>query len=238
MHDLIYALGYILINADFIFLFIALFGVILTCLGKTKGVWVASPSLIMIGLIQCSTFAIWPGKFLEDLAPKPSYNIDDIEGFILLGGSYARGATPEKPLFNLAGSRLVDFLALVQNHPTKKVIFTGSPMEAEITKEYFKKFGINPDRIIVEAQSRGTADHPKNLASIIDVSKKWVLVTSAFHMHRSLKLFYKHRFHVEPHPVDYHVPLKWEFNILKGGGIYWGATMKEFAALIHLRLEN
>ncbi|MCI3861270.1 YdcF family protein [Lactococcus garvieae] len=89
-------------------------------------------------------------------------------------------------------SRLDTALTLAKNNPQARVIVTGyqssvAPVsEAEGMATYLKAHGLNSDRIIEEKKARNTVE---NFA----LSKKYVqgktlIVTSDFHLYRSLYL--------------------------------------------------
>ena len=67
-------------------------------------------------------------------------------------------------------------------------------------------FGIAGDNVILEKQSKTTHDHPRYVGEILarlGLKKDVILVTSASHMYRSVKLFEKQGFTVHPAPTDY-----------------------------------
>lgn len=116
--------------------------------------------------------------------------------------------------------------------PWHKIVFTGTPLEAEITHQYFKDFQINENRIIIENQSKNTRDNAKNTSKILKgmSDKKWVLVTSAFHMKRSMHLFKNEGLNVLPYPVDYHTADTLSLHLIKGGAVYWTPIISEYCS--------
>jgi uncharacterized SAM-binding protein YcdF (DUF218 family) len=79
--------------------------------------------------------------------------------------------------------------------------------EADYAGAIFETLGIAKSRLIMERRSRNTqenAEFSKALVAPKD-GERWLLVTSAFHMPRSIGLFRKAGFAVEPYPVDWHV---------------------------------
>ncbi|HCU07047.1 MAG TPA: hypothetical protein DIC42_05670 [Holosporales bacterium] len=238
MDTVLYCLGFLLINIDITLTASTLCGLVLVFFNKSFGKWIMLCSFLFLSLIQLTTISHWPGIFLENSVPEKSQNIQDAEGFILLGGTFSPTSTKEKIHFNLAGSRLLEFMALILEYSDKKVIFTGTPLEAEVTKQYFKKFNINESRLIIDNKARNTEDNAKNVALLLkeQQEKKWILVTSAFHMKRSILLFKKYGVHIEPYPVDYHTtPL---FCLTKGGAVYWAAAIKEYMGLFHISMQK
>jgi uncharacterized SAM-binding protein YcdF (DUF218 family) len=79
--------------------------------------------------------------------------------------------------------------------------------EADFVGAIFESLGISKARLMMERRSRNTqenAEFSKALASPKD-GERWLLVTSAFHMPRSIGVFRKAGFNVEPYPVDWRV---------------------------------
>ena len=71
----------------------------------------------------------------------------------------------------------------------------------------FESLGIAKSRLMMERRSRNTqenAEFSKALAAP-KPGERWLLVTSAFHMPRSVGLFRKAGFAVEPYPVDWRI---------------------------------
>ncbi|MGV8954553.1 MAG: YdcF family protein, partial [Cypionkella sp.] len=133
---------------------------------------------------------------------------------IMLGGatvgrvSAARGVTE----LNDAGDRLMETLRLAELYPQARLVLSGGSgalegeveAEAAIAAKFFVAMGIAPNRLVLEDQSRNTAENAQGTAALLgDVSGVTMLVTSAFHMPRSVGLFRKVGMAVVPWPVDY-----------------------------------
>lgn len=153
---------------------------------------------------------------LEDMVKRPDLPKEsEIEGIIMLGGAFALIETSERgsPVYNPAGARMLEFIELAHKYPNTKVILTGNKIEAEMGERVLLAHNIDKSRLVIESGSRGTEDHPKNLETIIDKTKTYLLVTSAFHMPRGLLLFQAaDDYKVIPYPVDYHTSGKINFT--------------------------
>ncbi len=81
----------------------------------------------------------------------------------------------------------------------------GEP-EAEILRKWLLKRGHRADRILAESLSRNTGENARNTAEIVKKRgwKEIILVTSAFHMPRSMMTFRKAGLDPIPYPVDYY----------------------------------
>ncbi len=140
-------------------------------------------------------------------------------GFIVLGGAEDRlvGAARHAIALNEAGERYVSAAILARRFPDAKIAFSGgdagilyhAPSEASGAGTLFEALGIAPDRLILESKSRNTyqnAEFTKELLAkrgLLGPDKRWVLITSAFHMPRAMGCFRKVGLDVEPWPVDY-----------------------------------
>jgi len=77
--------------------------------------------------------------------------------------------------------------------------------DADTAPRLFAALGVDPARLILENRSRNTYENAlfaRELASP-QPGETWLLVTSAFHMPRSVGLFRAVGFDVVPWPVDY-----------------------------------
>ena len=153
---------------------------------------------------------------LENRFAKPVRLPADIAGIIVLGGvvdqfiSKERGQTS----FNSAVERITEFVRLAHKYPRAKLIFSGgsgslsdqSLKEAHYVGPLLKDLGLDPARVIFEDQSRNTVENArlsKKLAAP-GPDDKWLVITSAFHMPRTMGTFRQAGWNVIPFPVDYH----------------------------------
>lgn len=86
-------------------------------------------------------------------------------------------------------------------------VFANTGREAEIVRHILLGLGVPDNKIIMEGQALNTADNAKYVKEIIierDFTRP-VLVTSAFHMERSVINFHKENIDVVPYPTDYMV---------------------------------
>jgi len=173
--------------------------------------------LLIAGLSPLGNALILP---LEDRFPRSG--LDDPPsptGFIVLGGAEdqlvgeARGA----PALNEAAERMVEAVMLARRFPEAKIAFSGgdagilykSDSEAEGAEALLTALGVPQDRLILEAKSRDTYENAVYLKEAftrdgeLRPGKRWLLITSAFHMPRAMGAFRQVGFDVEPWPVDY-----------------------------------
>jgi len=81
----------------------------------------------------------------------------------------------------------------------------GKGSEAEALASTLKMLGVKPEDIIVEGFSKNTYENVRNIKEIVDENgwNKVCLVTSAYHMPRSIYVFQSFYIPVEPIPTDY-----------------------------------
>lgn len=86
--------------------------------------------------------------------------------------------------------------------------------EGEVLKEYAISNGIASEKLFVTKDVENTADEAVAVKELISPSKRIILVTSAFHMDRSKRLFEKQGFEVIPYKVDYKSERNKEITII------------------------
>ncbi|WP_426614764.1 YdcF family protein [Bradyrhizobium sp. McL0616] len=174
-------------------------------------------SSLLLVLCGVSPLGLWLLEPLENRLPSWDETRGDPTGVILLGGSIdadlssARGAA----VFPTGADRLVAAAELARRYPNIPVIFTGGSAnltngarEADFAAGVFARLGLPNDRIIIERESRNTFENAEFTKAIAlpKPGDRWLLVTSAYHMPRSVALFRAAGFSVEPYPVDWLTP--------------------------------
>ena len=136
-------------------------------------------------------------------------------GIVVLGGSIDADVSAAHGVAVVAGAadRILASAALARRYPNARIIFTGgSPnllssdaREADYAASLFESLGISSERLIMERRSRNTQENAEFSKAIAapKAGERWLLVTSAFHMPRSVGVFRKAGFAVEPYPVDW-----------------------------------
>jgi len=82
---------------------------------------------------------------------------------------------------------------------------TGEP-EGEALAREAKALGVSPKDILLTDAVENTADEATAVKKLFTQSQPTIiLITSAYHMPRSLQLFKKKGFRIQPYPVDYKV---------------------------------
>ena len=182
-----------------------------------------------------------------------SADLSGYEGIIVLGGALISGrvsAHHHQPQLNSSAERMTAAFALWRSNSKLQVIFTGGegelfgtgPSEAERARNFFTSMGLPKEALTLEDRSRNTYENAlftKDLPGV-DASKRWLLVTSAWHMPRSLRSFEKAGWNVTPYPVDYRTggitPLT-NYS-LRDGAEQWELLLHEWIGIAAYRLAG
>ncbi len=216
-------------------------GILAIGLGRTVGgavtVMAAAAGLVVAGLLPLGIWMILP---LEDRFPRVEPD-GPVAGIIVLGGGIdqsiglARGVTT----LTEAGERLTEAVALARRYPEAKLVFTGGiasltpggPTEADAARRFFAEMGVPPERLTVEDKSRDTAENARFSKLVVDPKpgERWLLVTSAWHMPRSVGTFRAAGWPVIAWPTDYRTAGRQDMAFLMPRASF-GLTMVDIAA--------
>ncbi|MBD8555400.1 YdcF family protein [Rhizobium sp. CFBP 8762] len=152
---------------------------------------------------------------LEDRFPNPPALTQPLSCMIVLGGAFSNEVTTSRGgiELNQAGDRYVEALRLAQLYPQARIVISGGDGslsgsyegDAAISQRFFQAFGIAPERLVLESTSRNTVENAANTKTLLDENglANCALITSAFHMPRSIGIFRKQGIPVLPWPTDY-----------------------------------
>jgi uncharacterized SAM-binding protein YcdF (DUF218 family) len=210
-------LGFLLLPTNFL-IGIGFVGAILMAtrfasLGR-KLVIAAVLLLVVCGLSPLGNLLLYP---LEQRFPPWDAARGAPDGIIVLGASIDAdlSAAHGTPVVRSSPDRLIAAAGLAHRYPNARIVFSGGSAnlisndarEADFAGAVFESLGISKSRLTMERASRNTlenAEFSKALVAPKD-GERWLLVTSAFHMPRSVGLFRKVGFDVVPYPVDWRV---------------------------------
>jgi uncharacterized SAM-binding protein YcdF (DUF218 family) len=137
------------------------------------------------------------------------------DGIIVLGGSIDTdlSAAHRTPVVAHAADRLFAPAELARRYPNARIVFTGGTAnlvdtdsrEADYSAPILESLGVAKERLILERDSRNTWENAIFTKKLVapKPGERWLLVTSAFHMPRSMGIFRKAGFDVEAYPVDW-----------------------------------
>jgi uncharacterized SAM-binding protein YcdF (DUF218 family) len=176
--------------------------------------------LVSASIVLLLAFGLFPlGKLLidplENRFPPWDAGRGGPDGIVVLGGAIdpevvaVHGASG----LNEAAERITVIAELAHKYPSARILYSGGNgsltprggSEAPIARALFETFDIPASRLILEDQSRNTAENATfSLRLAMPISgERWLLVTSAYHMPRAIGAFHTAGFLVEAYPVDY-----------------------------------
>jgi uncharacterized SAM-binding protein YcdF (DUF218 family) len=176
------------------------------------------------------------------------------DGIVILGASVEAdlSAAHGMPVVRAAPDRIIRAAVLAHAYPNARVVFSGGSAnlisndarEADYAAGIFEGLGIATSRLIMERRSRNTLENAEFSRDLVKPKpgERWLLVTSAFHMPRSVGLFRKAGFAVEPYPVDWRTGDRFDFAAFSSAGAD-GLTrtdtgIREWIGLIAYRLAG
>lgn len=173
--------------------------------------------LVVLGLLGLRAIPDALLRPLENRYPVPvAEAMDRHVGIIVLGGALqhpdsfvAHGQVP----LGEAAERMTVPVGLMRNHPKLELVFSGGEgrllttgvTESELAKVFFEQQGLDMARVRWEDGSRTTRENAQQVAKLLGnrCQQPWLLVTSAWHMPRSMAEFEAVGCKVTPYPVDF-----------------------------------
>lgn len=152
---------------------------------------------------------------LEARFTRPAVVPVSLAGVIVLGGGFEGGINRVRGGYELnsSGDRYVEAAILSRRFPDARIVVTGGTgtllLEGEgdgdTAPRLLTALGVALDRLVLQTRSRNTFENAVYSKDMLQPQpgQTWLLVTSAFHMPRSMGLFRTAGFDVVPWPVDY-----------------------------------
>lgn len=168
--------------------------------------------LLLVGFSPISLLLALP---LETRFPPLATDTPAPDGIIVLGGMLDERSSSRhnQPVLNDAAERLTEAVRLRRLYPHARLVFTGGSAalrgslhtEAEHVQKFWNDLGVDQNGVIYEDRSRNTFENAIFTRDLVKPGPKerWLLVTSATHMPRSVGIFRKAGFNVIADPVDY-----------------------------------
>ncbi len=191
---------------------------------KSRGLagmtWLLAALMYVLSIQPVSEALLRP---LEYRHPLP-LQVEGDSIILLGGGSMADVPMPEGwvgQVGDVPAQRIIGAYALHRRTGWPVVtsggeVYRGDGREAVVMRDILVSLGMAPDKIILEDRSLNTTENAIFSAEIMKQRglSRPVLVTSAFHMARSVEEFQQAGVVATPYPVGYYVPR----------GSYWNAT--------------
>jgi uncharacterized SAM-binding protein YcdF (DUF218 family) len=171
---------------------------------------------------------------------------DQYMGVIVLGGATGSPdiykAHGQVPLGD-AAERMTVPITLMRKFPNFELIFSGGEgrlmttgtAEAELAGVFYTEQGVDIKRVTLESQSRTTRENAIRVAALLGERCKqpWLLVTSAWHMPRSMSEFQAVGCNVTAYPVDFRTgeETSWTEYSMAGSLMAWQTALHEYLGM-------
>lgn len=188
---------------------------------------------------------LWNVKYI---VPKEKYDYG-----ILLGGMLDIESTPENILFLKNNDRLLNTIELFSEKRIKKILISGASgsltselKESEILKKYLTKIGIPDSCVLVESSSKNTYENAiycdKKLTEVhTNKVINCLIITSDYHMRRSLACFKKTNLNIHPYvkkPLIKHFDLEYIIVPQSSALFSWKILLHEIVGYYTYKLLN
>ncbi|WP_231624591.1 YdcF family protein [Limnohabitans sp. 63ED37-2] len=203
--------------------------------------------LVVLGLLGFEAGPHALLRHLENRYPVPTAEaVGRHVGVIVLGGAtehsdiyQAHGQVP----LGQAAERMSVPVGLMRQHPNLQLVFSGGEgrllatgvSEAELAKAFYQQQGVDMSRVVLEGGSRTTRENAIQVAALLGERCKqpWLLVTSAWHMPRSVPEFEAVGCQVTPYPVDFRTgaATAWTEYSLARSLLLWQTALHEWLGL-------
>ena len=204
--------------------------------------------ILIVAILPVGKFAI---SILENRFPVVHGLPAEVTGIISLGGVINQFITAQRrqPALGSGAERMTALVALARRYPAARLVFTGGSgsifrqhvKEADAARLFFREMGLDPGRIRFERQSRNTFENAVFTYQIMapKPGERWVLITSAMHMPRSVGAYRKAGWNPIPYPVDFNTEWPYRFRPglnLTGGINNFSLALHEWMGLVIYRI--
>ena len=211
-----------------ILLFLLALGTVLLWTKKNiAGRWLLSVAVVVIFVLSFRPFGQGLLFVLESRFSHSLKLPEELDGVVVLAGSENStiSKTWGQPSLNGSSERLITFISLAKRYPEAKLLFVGGvgsvdsqvPTPEGTARMIFEQVGLDASRVIFESKSHNTFQGGVASYELIKpkAGEKWVLITSAFHMPRSVGVYRQAGWEVIPYPVDfgYDDQIRFDFSL-------------------------
>jgi uncharacterized SAM-binding protein YcdF (DUF218 family) len=196
------------------------------------GRWLLGFAVFFALLAATLPFGRWLILPLENRFPIVPQLPERVDGIITLGGVVNQFVTQARGQIAIDGGaeRLVELSVLARRYPEAKLIFSGGSgrlfrqdvKEADVLGPLFDTLALDTKRVVLDSQSRNTFENASATHRLANPGpgETWILITSAFHMPRSVGTFRKAGWRIIPYPVDFSLQgnegFDLSFNLISG----------------------
>jgi uncharacterized SAM-binding protein YcdF (DUF218 family) len=208
-------LAWVLVQPSNLLLLLLILAAASLLLGYRRfGTWLlcgVTLALVVVTLLPIGTWLVIP---IENRFPPPVLP-ERVDGIIMLGGAVEQdtSAIRQQIALNEAAERVTALVELARRYPDARLVVSGGigtlvggpGHPARALEAFYRQQGLDVARIVFEEHSRNTLENAaltKGLARP-GPGERWLLVTSAYHMPRSIGVFRQAGWPVIAYPVDY-----------------------------------
>ena len=204
---------------------------------------ITSILLLIIAFLPIGEWMLYP---LESHFQTNPTLPEKVDGIIVLSGSEDAQLSKAWDQIEIRGAAERDlyFLALARQYVNAKLVFTGGSgslnyqeyKASDIAKQLFEQQDFDTSKILFERESRNTYENVIFSKKLVNpaLNEKWILITTSWHMPRSVGIFCKVGWPVIPYPVDHQTNkdnlFRIDFNLL-GNVAVLKTAVKEWLGL-------
>jgi len=178
---------------------------------KRRKIFLAA-AVILLFLLSNTVLFSW---FAAMWSYKPDVvNTKQTYSCVIVLGGFSSADKNGNGYFNESADRFIQGVRLMEMGKVKRILVTGGNgnlvpgkyREAEWVRTQLKDFNIPDSSTLIESNSRNTienADFSKKILHANHIQPPYLLVTSDFHMRRSMMIFKKHGLNVIAYPSNY-----------------------------------
>ena len=169
-------------------------------------------ALAIVSVFQLHAILLHPLDSRFETNPALPQHLD---GIIVLSGSEDpyRSQMWNQVSLGETAERNLTFMEMARKYPQAKLVFSGGTASllggqyraADVARTLFAQQGMDLDRIVFEREARNTYENVLFSRKLVQPRKgeTWLLITTAWHMPRSVGIFCKQGWPVIPYPVDH-----------------------------------
>ncbi len=181
---------------------------------RTVGLLAGGAGCIILFLTLYTTTGNVLLQRLEGRFTKPQ-DPAELTCMIVLGGGFENEVNTSRHgiEMNAGGDRFIETLRLAQKYPQSRILVSGGDGsmsgvyegDAVMAERFFPLFGVAKERLVQETTSRTTFENAVNTKDLLASQglSNCLLITSGYHMPRSVGIFRKLGIDVTPWPTDY-----------------------------------
>lgn len=168
----------------------------------------------LLGILGCAMLFPVSGLVLIGMHSKETPEAPE---YLIVLGARVRGNEPGEALMN----RISAARAYLSAHPNTVAVLSGgvhanaSFSEAECMRQILRERGIPEDRLILEAESKTTAENLKNSFRLIPSGKTVGVLTGDYHMLRSVGIAKRMGYTVSRHAVKTEKDLSFSLSLFR-----------------------